>query len=74
MNGIQNIEFLEQLSKFSANNIASSICENLSYRSTNVEIQRLSMENFELHKLELRHHFCRGFYLKFSDVEGNLYF
>lgn len=74
MNGIQNIEFFEQLSKFSANNKASSLCDNLSCRSTNVEIQRLSMENFELYRLELRHHFCRGFYLKYSDVEGNLYF
>lgn len=34
MNGIQNIEFFEQLSKFSANNKVSSLCENLSYRST----------------------------------------
>lgn len=70
MNGIQNIEVFEQLSKFSANNKASSLCDNLSCRSTNVEIQRLSMANFEQYRLELRHHFCRGVYLKYSDCRG----
>lgn len=70
MNGIRNIEVFEQLSKFSANNKASSLCDNLSCRTTNVEIQRLSMENFELYMLELRHYFCRGVYLKYSNCRG----